>query len=185
MIVIGIVGEIGSGKDTFSSSFIKIAKDKKVIRVRFSDILKQTLDLWSIPLTRHNLQYLAIIMDQEFGKGTLTNALRNRIINENADIVLIEGVRWLSDVPLIRSFKKNFLIYITSSQEVRYKRVKNRGEKVDEKNLTLERFIIEDKEPTETHILEIGKDADIKIENNKTLKEFLEEIKKVYKIILE
>jgi len=185
MVIIGIVGEIGSGKDTFSSHFIKIANDKKIVRVRFSDILKQTLDLWSIPVTRHNLQYLAIIMDKEFGVGTLTNALRQAVIKEKADIVIIEGVRWLSDVPLIRSFEKNYLVYITSDQNIRYERVKKRGEKVDEKSLTIDRFRLEDKEPTETHILEIGKDADIKIENNKTLKEFIEEIKKIYKIISE
>ncbi len=183
MIVLGIVGEIGSGKDTFSSHLIKIAKNKKIVRMRFSDILRQTLELWSLPLTRHNLQYLAVIMDKQYGKGTLTNALRQKIINQKADIVIIEGIRWLTDVPLIHSFERNLLIYITSNQEIRFKRVKKRAEKIDEKNLTISRFKAEDKAPTETQISKIGKKADIKFENNKSLKEFLEKIETFYKTI--
>lgn len=183
MIVIGITGEIGSGKDTFSAHLIKIAKEKKIVRMRFSDILKETLDLWNIPLTRHNLQYLAIIMDKQYGKGTLTNAIRHKISSQTADFVILEGVRWLTDVPLIRSFELNYLIYITSEQEIRFKRVKKRAEKVDEKSLTINRFKLEDKEPTEIHISKIGKKADVKIENNKSLKEFLEKIENFYKSI--
>ena len=181
MIIIGITGEIGSGKDTFSNHLIKIAKGRKIVRTRFSDILKETLNLWSLPLTRHNLQYLAIIMDKEYGKGTLSNAIKERIKNQKADIVILEGVRWLTDVPLIRSFDKNTLVYITSSQKNRYERVKKRGEKDGEKSLTLERFKLEDKAPTETHISKIGKQADIKIENNSTVSDFKKKIEDFYK----
>ncbi len=180
MIVIGITGEIGSGKDTFSAHLIKIAKGKKIVRMRFSDILKQTLELWNLPLTRHNLQYLAIIMDKQYGKGTLTNAVRHKILREKADMVIIEGVRWLTDVPLIRSFERNFLVYITSDLEIRFKRVKKRAEKVDEKSLTISRFKSEDKAPTETQIKKIGQDADFKIENNFSLEEFNKKIEKFY-----
>jgi len=181
MLVIGITGEIGSGKDTFSAHLMKIAKGKKIKRIRFSDILKETLELWSIPLTRHNLQYLAVIMDKEYGKGTLTNALRQKIINARADIVIIEGVRWATDIPLIRSFERNLLIYITSDQKIRFKRVKKRSEKVGEKSLTINRFKLEDKAPTETHISKLGKKADVKFENNKSISDFKEKIETFYK----
>lgn len=179
MIVIGITGEIGSGKDTFSNHFLKISKEK-VVRMRFSDVLKDTLTMWDLPLTRHNLQYLAVIMDRQYGKGTLTHAVKKRIERQKADIVLLEGIRWKSDVPLIRSFKKNFIVYITTDLKTRFERVKKRAEKVDEKSLTFKRFIIESKAPTETHISDIGRGADIKIENSGTLKEFKEKIEKVY-----
>ena len=180
MILIGITGEIGSGKDTFSDHFLKIS-DKKIVRMRFSDILKETLVQWSLPITRHNLQYLAIIMDREYGIGTLTNAIKERIKNQKADIVILEGIRWESDVDLLRSFEKSYLVYITADQEKRFERVKKRSEKIGENNLTIERFKTEDKEPTETHISKIGTGADLKIENNTTVEIFKSKIEDFYK----
>lgn len=181
MIVIGITGEIGSGKDTFSNHLIKIAKGKKIIRTRFSDILKETLTLWDLPHSRHNLQYLAIIMDKQYGKGTLTHAISERIKKIKADIVLVEGVRWLTDVPLIRSFDDNRLVYITADLQKRFLRVKKRAEKVDEKSLTISRFRAEDKALTETHIERIGRSADVKIENNSSIATFKKKIETFYK----
>lgn len=181
MIILGITGQIGSGKDTFSEHFLKIAKGKSIVRMRFSDLLRETLTLWSLPHTRHNLQYLAIIMDKEFGKGTLTNALYSRVKNQKSDIVILEGVRWKSDVELLRKFENNYLIYITADQKVRFKRVKNRNDKSGENNLTIDQFMLDDKEPTEIHISEIGTDADVKIENSGSISEFYNRIEDFYK----
>jgi dephospho-CoA kinase len=51
MIVLGLVGEKGSGKQTFSDFLKKAAKGKKIAHMRFSDILRETLELWSLELT--------------------------------------------------------------------------------------------------------------------------------------
>lgn len=188
-IVVGLVGEKGSGKETFGNFLMEIAKDlpagrqgRKVIRVRFSDLLNETLKLWSLLATRENLQNLAIIMDKEFGDGTLTQAIFQRIQALDGDLIILDGVRWESDEKLIRSFPKNFLIYITASKDLRFERLKKRQEKVDEAK-TFAQFMKEEQSKTETLISKIGQKADFKLENNSGFEELKKQTEKIYNSI--
>lgn len=182
-IVIGITGEIASGKDTFTTNFISNAIGKMITRVRFSDILHETLEMWDIPATRNHLQTLAIVMDQGFGKGTLTHAMYHRITYDDSDIVIVEGVRWMSDVEMIRKFDTNYLIYITADQNTRFERVKKRRQKVGEENTTHDQFLQEDAAPTETDIKKIGAIADFTLQNDGELIDFQRLTKELYEKI--
>lgn len=180
-IVIGLVGEKGSGKETFSAFLGEVAKGKKIEHIRFSDLLKETLEAWSIPVTRHNLQHLVVIMDKGFGIGTLSHAVEKRIENLQADIVILDGVRWESDVDLLKRFPKNILVYVTSTLHLRYDRLKKRGEKTGEESTSFVQFMKEEKAKNELLIPKIGASAEVKIENNKSLKEFKKNVEKFYK----
>ena len=116
-------------------------------------------------------------MDENFGKGTLTNAIYERIKNDKKNIVIYDGIRWQTDVEMIRSFHKNILIYITANPKVRYERLKERKEKIGEENLTFEQFMKEEKAYTEIFISRIGKTADFKIENNYSIEKFKDKVK--------
>jgi dephospho-CoA kinase len=179
-IFIGIVGEKGSGKDTFAQTFIEIAKGVRIDRERSSDILKETLDLWSLPKTRHNLQHVAIIMDKGFGDGTLTHALFERIIKSEAEIILFDAVRWQTDVMMVRKFPKSFLVYITAPAEMRYARTKLRKEKVGEESATFEEFMKDEEVATEVEIPKIGARADTKIDNSGQAQQFRAKISEFY-----
>lgn len=179
--IIGLVGENGSGKDTFTTFFKAAAAPLDVKKLRFSDILADTLKRWDIPLTRSNLQNLAIIMDKQYGKGTLTHATEKRIRKDGSDIIVLEGIRWHTDIPMIRKFKNSFIVYVTAEPKIRFKRLKERGEKIGEKDLTFERFKLEEKAATEVDIPEIGSKADFKIENNGSLDEFRRKVEELYK----
>lgn len=177
-IVIGLTGEKGSGKETVGDLLIELFYPKKVLRIRSSDILRETLTLWGLPLNRHNLQYMAIIMNREFGDTTLSDAVRARILSLEADIVIVDGMRWESDVSLIRSFKNNFLIYVTADAEIRYERTKKRKQKVGEESISFEQFLEEEKVATETLIPIIGERADKVIKNNEGPNELKSEVEK-------
>lgn len=183
-LLIGIVGEIGSGKDTFTTFFKAAVAPATLSRLRFSDVLVSTLNSWDIPLTRPNLQNLAIIMDNEYGKGTLTHATKKRIKDDGADIVILEGIRWKTDAPMLRSFKNSVLVYITADPKVRFERIRNRDEKAGEANLTLEQFKKEGRAATEIQIPEIGKTADFTLDNSGTIDEFREKIEELAKKVL-
>lgn len=178
-LVIGLVGEKGSGKDTFVKIFKKNAKDKKVVDLRFSDLLLETLNLWDIPATRGNLQLLAVVMNEGFGEGTLANAIKKRIEKIDADVILLSGIRWKEDVELVRAFSKNLLIYITANVKKRYERLKDTSKKVGEKNVSFAQFMKEEKAKNELLIPKIGSKADYKIVNNGTLEEFKLQVKKL------
>lgn len=178
--IIGLVGENGSGKDTFTTFFKAVAAPLEVKKLRFSDVLADTLKMWDIELSRSNLQNLAIIMDRQYSKGTLTHATEKRIKEDGSDIVILEGIRWHTDVFMLKKFENSFLVYVTAGAKVRLDRLKQRGEKAGEDSLTLERFQKEEKASTETYIAQIGAKADFKIENNATLDEFFKKVENFF-----
>ena len=98
---------------------MELLPSQTILRVRSSDILVETLQLWNIPKTRENLQDLAIYMDRGFGKGTFSGTVKHRIEQMEVDIIIFDGVRWLTDVDLIKSFKRNLISPDASKQRVR------------------------------------------------------------------
>ncbi|KKQ10187.1 MAG: hypothetical protein US28_C0024G0022 [Candidatus Daviesbacteria bacterium GW2011_GWA1_36_8] len=179
-LVIGLVGEKGSGKETFGNFLMEIAKDEMIVRIHFSDILKETLELWNIPQTRKNLQDLAVLFVKFFNKDALSYATFERAKKLNADLVILDGVRWKSDVTLVRQFPNNLLIYITADVKKRFDRLKKRNSKVGEGSMSFKQFLKEEKAKNELLIPKIGARADIKLENNGSLDKFKKKIKEVY-----
>jgi hypothetical protein len=100
-----------------------------VSRHTFSDILRDTLGLWDLPHTRDNLQKMAIVMNAEsgFGDGSLSRAMRRRLMEDTADVTILDGVRWLGDEKMIRSLNddgiKTVMVYIAADAKVRYGRL--------------------------------------------------------------
>lgn len=173
MTVIGLVGEKGGGKGTFSEMLAAEApRGVRCAWVRFSDLLRETLDMWSLPHTRQNLQELSRIMNVTYGSGTLANATRQRIARCDADIVVLDGVRWEADRALIRSFPQNLLVYVTARPEVRYARIRGRGENADDARAGLAQFMAEEQAVAEIDIPRIGATADIRIVNEGTVEQF-------------
>ncbi len=175
MLIIGLVGEKGSGKDTFAQILSEVT-DKTIEHIRFSDLLRKTLEIWDISPTRENLQKIAQVLE-EFGPGTVAHGLEKEIESANAQIVILDGVRWKPDLELIQKFPDHKLIYITAAAEERYKRLKNRGEKIGESEMDYAQFMKEEKAPNEILIPELGWSADYKIENNGSIDEFREKVK--------
>lgn len=180
MKVIGLVGEKGSGKQTFVNFLKQIAPNLNIRQVRFSDILAQTLILWDIPVTRSNLQNLSLVMNDAFGAQALANAAKFSIEGDSADMIILDGIRREAEYKLVKSMKNSILIYITAKQNLRYQRIKKRSEKVGEVGLTFEQFLKEEKSKAESKIPKISKKADIKIENNGSLEEFKSSILKLW-----
>jgi dephospho-CoA kinase len=178
MQIIGLVGEKGSGKDTFAK-YLQEISEKKIAHIRFSDLLKQTLKLWDLPLTRANLQKLAQVLEN-FGAGTVAHGLEKQIQETDAEIIILDGIRWKPDVELLQKFPEHKLVYITADPKLRFERLKSRGEKIGESEMTYEQFLEEERAPNELLIAEIGSEADAKIENNGPIEEFDEDIRKFY-----
>lgn len=179
--VIGLVGEKGSGKQTFVNFLKEILPDKNIRQVRFSDILAQTLLIWDIPNTRSNLQKLSLSMEETFGQSSLANAAKFSIEGDSADVVIFDGIRRQTELDLVKNMPESILIYITAEQRLRYERLKLRSEKVGEVGLTYEQFLEEEKSKAEKNIPSLGKKANLKIENNGTLDKFREKVKQFAK----
>lgn len=176
-LIIGLVGEKGSGKGTFAKILQEIAPKNSISYIRFSDILVETLNLWSLPLIRPNYQELANTMEKTFGSGTFANAIYSRVKHLSGKIIILDGIRRYPEAEIVRKFPKNFIIYITADTQTRFRNLKGKGEKEDEKGMSFAKFMKEERNEAETLIPKIGGIADFKIVNNGTLEEYKIQVK--------
>lgn len=166
--IIGLAGKKGAGKGEFVR-LLKTMADRRGLTIehlKSSDILAETLKLWQIPVSRANLKTLAVAMDKCFGNGTLSAAMQDRMRRSAAKIIIFDGVRWPSDITAVRMFFNNILIFIDTDIKIRYERIKNRGEKQEERNLSWKQFLAEEYASTETFMDEIKNKTDMLIDNN-------------------
>jgi len=179
-LVIGLVGEKGSGKETFAQTLIDLLRGR-VHSERFSDVLSETLASWDIPRTRAHLQRMAVIMREEYGPETLTHTMYVRVSKREEDVVIIDGIRWETDVAMLRTFPTNLLVYITADPLIRYERTKKRSTKTGEAGANLEQFMKEEKAKNEILIPQIGVGADYCIINNGSIEDFKAHVRKFSK----
>lgn len=183
-LVIGLVGEKGSGKQTFVNFMKLIRKDINIRQVRFSDILAETLLIWDIPISRANLQKLSLIMEEGFGASSLAAAAKFNIVDDQSQIIILDGIRRQAELDLVRKFKNNLVIYITARGKLRYKRLRLRSEKIGETGLTQSQFLAEEKSKAEAEIPDLGKKADLTIINNGTMDQFAKKINQLAKKLI-
>lgn len=192
-LVIGIVGAPLAGKETCANLLEKLLIEDgySVSRHTFSEILRETLDLWGIPHGRDNEQKLSIIMNAETGfkDGALSRAMEHRMIHEHVDVTILDGVRWLGDEKMLRALNdmgiKTILIYISAEAKIRYARLLARN-RAGEAATTWENFIRQEQAQTEVDIPDIGSRAEIVIENNyDDTQPFERDIERVYESLFD
>ncbi len=192
-LVIGIIGAPLAGKETCANLFEKLLIEDgySVSRHTFSEILRETLDLWDIPHGRDNEQKMAIIMNAEtgFGDGALSRAMRKRLMEDAADVTILDGVRWLGDEHMIRSLNddgiKTVMVYIAADPKVRYARLLARN-RAGEAATTWEKFQEQNQMKNEVDIPDIGSRAEIALENNyNDVNLFERDINRVYESLFD
>lgn len=169
-IIIAIAGEIASGKDTVAQYFME---SFSAVRTGYSDILKDILDRLSLPTTRPNYANLAEALRNNFGGDILSLGIMRRVEQSGAQAVILDGIRKKEEVAYFRKMPTFFLVFVDTTLENRYHRLKKRGEKADDFTKTFEEFVEDNKHGAENTIYELKDPADFVIDNNAT-KEDLE-----------
>lgn len=173
-IIIGLVGETGSGKDTVAE-YLREKYGAKLMR--FADPMKEVLGILFEKFSKQDQQWMYSKLKERFGGNVLCNALQKKV--ENAEgIIIVNGMRMPEDYAFIKSFENSYILYITVDQKLRWERVFNRGEKTDDK-VSFEKFQEIERAETEVHIPEIGAKADFTIRNEKDLEYLLKEVDEV------
>ncbi|MCX6723733.1 MAG: AAA family ATPase [Candidatus Staskawiczbacteria bacterium] len=177
--IIGLTGEIGSGKDTFCG-YVK-ENYKNVFVLRFSDALTDVLKIFFDSVKREDQQWLSPLLKQRFGEDILVRALTKKANSIGDGIIILNGVRAGAEAKAIRDAGGK-IVYVTADQKTRWERVKTRGEKADD-DVPFEKFLELEKAETEIQISKIGKQADYKLENNGSKEDFYKEIKKAIDLL--
>lgn len=182
MIVIGIVGRRGAGKDTIA---LYMKKKFKFESLDFTtNIFAPLLKKQGKAVTRENLIELAMNGRKKYHNGIWAEKLCNIIKNSKKKRFVISGIRFKEEVEI---FKKNFnnnfkLIFVRCDARKRYKRLKQRGTK-GEKFMTYKEFLKIENSQTEKVINKTMKLADFFIDNNRTKEELYRKIEDTIKAI--
>ena len=101
--------------------------------------------------------------------------MKKNIAKTSSKIVVVDGVRYLNEVEMIRSFKKNAIIYVDAPLKARYERCVARGTRGESK-ITLEEFKKSEEKETEKSLDEIKDLADEVIDNTGSIKQLHDKI---------
>ncbi|MBI5733715.1 MAG: AAA family ATPase [Candidatus Kerfeldbacteria bacterium] len=169
--IIGIIGGIGSGKDTVADY---IARKLTMSAYQISQPVKDIAKTKGLEPTRDNLVELGTKIAQEKGADFIIKVLLERI-NHKA---IITGLRQLPQIEYLRKNTKLILIAIEAEPRIRFNRATARN-KPDEAK-TIEEFINnEQSENSGQHIqrlFDCMKLADYTIENNADLESLFKKI---------
>lgn len=171
--IIGIAGEMASGKDTVTKYLVERYGAEQY---RFSDPLRAILKIMHLEVTRDNLTAVSTHLREAFGQNLLAHIIERNAETSKSDIVVIDGVRRLSDIDLVKD-KPNFTFWYTEADpKIRYERLSNRRENEDDGTLTFEQFLEDHSNETERFIPELKAHAEQVIENNGTLEALKERV---------
>ena len=85
-IIIGLLGETGSGKDTVA----KYLKEKYGAKLmRFADPIKDTLSIYFDKLSKEDQAWLYLVFKNRFGDDILSKAMAKRVDDVSGQFVVI------------------------------------------------------------------------------------------------
>ena len=168
MIVIGVTGKRGSGKDTFAR-YLKENHGFTVLEFSKDGILPILVER-SLEPTRENLIKIAMEARKEEGNDVFAKILCEKITKGD---YCVTGMRFSEELEYMKDrFGEDFiLVSIMCEPKKRYERITKRGDK-GESRITFEEFLKVEEKVTEKAIDDIIGSADYFIDNNDTLDEF-------------
>lgn len=179
-IIIGLVGEMGSGKSTAMNY---LADRYGASRHSFSFMLKHILEYLCLPITRDNLIDMFLVLAPRFGEGVLAKPMKKAVEADTNNLIVVESIRRPADITELKTLPNFYLIGLVTDQRTRYERTYNRGERSDDK-ISYEDFVKEHERQTEIYVADMVTAADFKIENNGTTQDLYASIDAVIKKLL-
>lgn len=162
-IILGLVGEICSGKDTVAA-YLKDKYGSETIG--FSMPIRDILDRLYLPQTRDNMMRCGIFLRDGFGQDLFSRVIAQETEASNAPVVAIPNVRLESDIVYLDKLPGFVLVGVDAAAELRFERIKQRNQNPDDATKTWEEFQKDAELPTEIHIRELAKKCEFTIDNN-------------------
>lgn len=177
-LILGLVGEMGSGKGTIAKHIIE---EHKGSAHRFSTILRDILNRAYLEQSRDNMQTLSTILRKNFGEDLLAKSIYHDTKNDEHDIVVVDGVRRMADILYLREVPHFKLIYVDADIKNRYERIIKRGENADDAKKSFSEFEQANHDESESQIRELKNYANYIVDNNGTFVELYKQIEDILK----
>ncbi|MDP3957043.1 MAG: AAA family ATPase [bacterium] len=175
-IIIGVAGEIASGKDTVGQY---IAEKYDALPLRFSQPLRDILDRIGLEQNRENFAKLSLYLRKAFGEDILSKIILAEAEKSPKNLVVVDGVRRLPDIIHMESNEHFYFVYVDVSPEKRYERLIKRRQNADDATKTPVQFDKDAKLETELQIHDLKERADFVINNDGTVEELHTQVDKI------
>ena len=162
-MIIGITGLPGAGKGTAAAYLVEKYGVKSY---RFSTPLRDILNRVYQPITRRNMQELARILRELFGKDVLGETLLKDLEKERSPLAIMEGMRYQDEYNILKNNPSFKLVAVEVPFDIRLQRIRERGENEDDTTLTPEQFAKQHEHETERGIADLIKFADYHVDNS-------------------
>lgn len=163
--IIGLVGQSGCGKGTVAT----ILKEQYgAAYTRFSGILGDILARLHVEPSRDHFIQLSTCLRDTFGEDVLSYAIEKEAVLSPSPLVVIDGIRRPEDIVALEPLPFFKLVSVDVPAEMRFERMKKRGEKSGEQDMTWDAFISQDNAPTEVLVPMIMKRAWKTLDNSTT-----------------
>ncbi len=167
--VIGIAGNIGSGKGTVTKYLVEKYGAETVA---YTNILKDILDRLHLANERKNLAGLAEGLRNTFGGDILSRVLEQDIQKREANLIVFDGIRKKAELDYFKNKIDNFIfVFVDVPIEVAYERLVKRGEKTDDNSKTFAEFKKDHQRPADKDVPKLKQYADFVIDNSRELAE--------------
>ena len=164
--VIGFTGHIHAGKTSCCQHVISKFGQQNVFYTRFSDPLRKILNILHQNDQRENMQRLSTILRKEFGQDLLAQIIYEQIVSEVNKVVTVDSIRMVIDIKFIKRIPNFYLVSVNAVPEIRYQRLIRHKENTGDEFKSFEQFLKEEKQESESQILEVMRMADFHIINN-------------------
>ena len=175
-IILGFAGLMASGKDVSKKYLMEKYGANSY---RFSTMLRDILNRLYLPINRENMQNLSTDIRTRFGADTMSRVIAEDVKNDNNDIVVVEGIRRLADISVLKDFPNFYLISIEADSRLRYDRMIKRNENIGDAEKSYEEFMADHKKEAETQTPIVMETAKFKIDNSGTLDDLYKQIDKI------
>ncbi len=174
--IIGIVGPIGSGKDTVADY---IAQRYGYTIFSFRDVVKEVVEMEGLEPNRENMQKVAREKRDKEGESVFSKIVLDKIIASKCEKVVVKDLRTAGDVKTIRDhFKTQMkIIKIVATAQLRFERMKARGRPGDPK--TLEEFLQQEKREEELGFTKAFNFTDFMVFNTGSREELYSQVDKI------
>ena len=125
-ILLGVVGNNGSGKSTFCNYLAS----KNFLVVSLSDVIRDSLKAKSLEPNRENLTEHANELKKKYGLTYCAQKTYDLVTKSNTKFAVFDSIRHPAEVKYLQE-KKVKLVAIKTSIENRYNRIKQRKRQTD------------------------------------------------------
>lgn len=175
-LVIGLAGQIASGKDTVAD-YVKLKYDGET--VSFSQPLRDILNRLYLPIDRIHMSKLSKALTDTFGGDVLSKTIATEIEKSDKKIFILPNIRREADYAHLIHNPGFVLVGLNTDAKIRYERLVKRGQNEDDKTKTWEQFQKDAELSTEVTIAPLIEKSKIKLDNNGSLEDLYKQVDKL------